>query len=92
MSVPPPSCTPKSTSTGSSISSVRSTTSVSKTTSRVRTDRSEASTAPNTLENTTDSAIEPDWSMHRTMSRSTWWVRRAKPTSRSGTTVRCSGW
>ena len=76
MSVPPPSCTPNSTSTGSSISSVRSTTSVSNTTSRVRTDRIDARTAPNTLEYTIDSAIDPLWSMHSTISRCTCEVRR----------------
>ena len=48
MSVPPPSWVPNSTSTGSSSWSVRSTTAVSKTTSDVRSDRIDASTAPNT--------------------------------------------
>jgi hypothetical protein len=42
----------------------------------VASDRSEASTAPNTLEYTIDSAIEPDWSMHKMMRRCTWVLRR----------------
>jgi hypothetical protein len=70
MSVPPPSCVPNRSSTGSSIVSVRSATAVSKTTNRVDTAGSDASTAPNTLAYTTDAAIEPLWSTHRMMSRS----------------------
>ena len=76
MSVPPPSWVPNSTSTGSLSCSVRSTTAVSKTTSDVRSDRIEASTAANTPENTTDAAIEPDWSTQSTTSRCTAVVRR----------------
>ncbi len=48
MSVPPPSWVPNSRSTGSLSSSVRSATAVSKATTDVRSDRIEASTAPNT--------------------------------------------
>ena len=91
MSVPPPSWTPNSTSTGSATCGVRSTTLVSKAMTRVATDGSEARTDPNTAEYTTDSAMEPDWSRHRTTSRLTRVCRRVRPISRSGTTVRCSG-
>ncbi|SLI02906.1 Uncharacterised protein [Mycobacteroides abscessus subsp. abscessus] len=76
MSVPPPSWVPNSTSTGSVSRSVRSTTSVSKTTSEVRSDRSEASTAPNTEAYTTLAAIDPDWSTASTTSRRTAWLLR----------------
>ncbi len=77
MSVPPPSWTPNSTSTGSASCSVRSTTAVSKTTSRVRSEDIEASTAPKTEECTTEAAIEPDWSMHRMTSFRTALAARA---------------
>ena len=76
MSVPPPSWMPNSTSTGSESCDVRSTTVVSKATSDVRSDRIEASTAPNTDAYTTEEAIEPDWSMARTMSLATTCCRR----------------
>jgi len=76
MSVPPPSWVPKSTSTGSCSSGVRSTTLVSNTTMLVLSERSDASTAANTLEYTTEEAIEPLWSMHRTTSRWTACCRR----------------
>ena len=68
---PPPSCVPNSTSTGSASSGVRSTTEVSKTTRLVRSARIDASTAANTLEYTTDAAIDPDWSTQSTTSRCT---------------------
>ena len=48
MSVPPPSCTPNSSSTGSVMSALRSTTAVSNATNRVTTAGSDASAAPNT--------------------------------------------
>ena len=76
MSVPPPSCTPKRTSTGSSSSSLRSTTAVSNTTSRMSSERTEASTAANTEAYTTEAAIDPLWSRQRMISRSTWGERR----------------
>ena len=76
MSVPPPSCTPNSSSTGSVTRSVRSTTAVSNAMICVRSDRTEASTAPNTPAYTTDDAIEPLWSRHSTISRLTWGSRR----------------
>ncbi len=91
MSVPPPSRVPNRTSTGSSSRSVRSATAVSKTTSRVAIDRIDASTAPNTDAYTTDDAIDPDWSMQRITSFFTDRDARPCPTSRSGTTVPCSG-
>ncbi len=91
MSVPPPSCVPKSTSTGSSSWSVRSTTAVSKTTSRVEIVRIEASTAPNTDAYTTDAAMDPDWSIQRMTSFFVDWDARPNPMSRSGTIVRYSG-
>ncbi len=91
MSVPPPSCVPNSTSTGSDSLSVRSTTAVSNTTSDVFSARIEASTAPNTDAYTTLDAIDPDWSMARTTSRCTACDRRPYPSSRSGTTVLYSG-
>lgn len=71
MSVPPPSWVPNSSSTGSCSRSVRSATAVSNTTSDVFSARIEASTAPNTLEYTTEAAIDPLWSMHSTTSRCT---------------------
>ena len=76
MSVPPPSWTPNSTSTGSDSWEVRSTTAVSKATSDVRSDRIDASTAPKTDAYTTEDAIDPDWSMASTMSRAITCCRR----------------
>ena len=49
-----------------------------------------ASTAANTLAYTTDGAIDPDWSMHSTMSRSVCPLR-PKPIRVSGITVLYSG-
>src|SRR5437764_1185419 len=69
MSVPPPSWVPKSSSTGSPSSAVRSTTAVSNTTTCVRTAGSDASTAPKMPAYTTDVAIDPLWSTQRTTSR-----------------------
>jgi hypothetical protein len=68
ISVPPPSWVPNSTSTGSLSSGDRSTTDVSNATTDVRSERSDASTAPNTDAYTTEDAIDPDWSMASTMS------------------------
>ena len=66
MSVPPPSWTPNSTSTGSSSSSVRSTTAVSNTTSRVATARMRGQhRAEDRRSRRRTSAIEPDWSTQR---------------------------
>ncbi len=76
MSVPPPSWVPKSTSTGSASSGDRSTTAVSKATTDVRTERSDARTAPKTDAYTTEGAIDPDWSTASTMSRATTCCRR----------------
>jgi len=59
MSVPPPSCTPNRTSTGSWRTGVRSVIDVSKATSEVRRAGSWASTAPNSDAYTTLSAIRP---------------------------------
>ena len=42
------------------------------------------STAPNSDAYTTDSAIEPDWSIASTMSRWMLWFRRAYPANRTG--------
>ena len=91
MSVPPPSCAPNSTSTGSASRSDRSITAVSKATSEVRSVDSEARAAANTLAYTTDGAIEPDWSTSSTISRCTARLRRPYPMSRSGMTVPSSG-
>ncbi len=51
----------------------------------------EASTAAKMLAYTTDAAIEPDWSTHRTTSRRTAVPRRPYPMSRCGTMVRRLG-
>ena len=51
-----------------------------------------ASTAPNREAYTTLSAIDPDWSTAITTSFARLRCRRPNPTSRSGMTVRCSGW
>ena len=66
-----PSWVPNSTSTGWLSWSVRSTTEVSKATTEVRSDRIDASTAPNTPAYTTEDAIEPLWSRQRMTSRAT---------------------
>ncbi|MDQ1106198.1 hypothetical protein QE405_003482 [Nocardioides zeae] len=62
MSVPPPSCTPSSTSTGSASWSERSTTSVSNATRWVRIDPTPWKIAAVTAEWITELAIDPDWS------------------------------
>ena len=92
MSVPPPSWMPNSTSTGSPSSSVRSTTAVSNAITRVWSVGSEASDAPSTPAWTTDAAMLPLWSRHRISSAASERRLRPWPTSRSGMTVRCSGW
>ena len=48
-------------------------------------------TEPQTAEWMTESAIEPDWSTHRMMSRRAD-LRRPRPTRVAGMTVRYSGW
>jgi hypothetical protein len=65
---------------------------VSKATSDVRSDRIDASTAPKTDAYTTEDAIDPDWSMAKTMSRAITCCLRPYPTRRSGMTVRWAGW
>ena len=92
MSVPPPSWMPNSTSTGSLSSSVRSTTDVSNAITRVCSVGSEASDAPSTPAWTTEARhaaalVEREDQLGRERA-----PRRAWPTSRSGMTVRCSGW
>ncbi len=75
MSVPPPSCTPNRTSTGSDSSGVMSATAVSNTTIDVRSVGSRASTQANSDACTTLPAIEPLWSTAITTSRARlrWW-------------------
>ena len=86
MSVPPPSCTPNSTSTGSCRKAVRSVTDVSNAMNEVRSAGIWARTPPNSDAYTTLSAIEPDWSTAMTTSRARLRWRRPCPTRRSGTT------
>ena len=69
MSVPPPSWTPNSTSTGSCSIGVRSATALSKAITLVRNAGIDASTAPNTAAYTTLSAMLPDWSIATITSR-----------------------
>ncbi len=89
MSVPPPSWMPKSTSTGSWRTAVRSTTSVLKATTEVRSDRHRRQRRAHARPRTPpDSAIEPDWSMAMTSSRWMAGASRPKPTRCSGTSVR----
>ena len=70
---------------------MRSVTDVSNAMNDVRSAGSWASTPPNSDAYTTLSAIEPDWSTAMMTSRARLRWRRPCPTSRSGTTVRCSG-
>ena len=78
MSVPPPSCTRISTSTGSSTSSLRSTTLVSKTTSRTRNDGSPCRIPAITALWITEPAMLPLWSTQMITSHGSRRVLRSK--------------
>ena len=92
MSVPPPSWMPNSSSTGSCRCSVRSTTLVSNAITFVSSVGIEASAALSTPAWMTLAPMLPLWSSARMRFAASERRRRAWPTSRSGTTVRYSGW